>query len=140
MKIENGRGVSSAGGVRRSGGARAAASGFAPAGVDEPQRVAGTAPASAITPLDAILALQGDERGQRRARQARRGRDALDALDKLAQAMLMGIAPASLRADLDALQRGAEQTGEPGLDDVLQEIDIRLAVEAAKLDRMLGRA
>ncbi len=139
MKIENGRGVSSAGNVRR-GGAGAAAPGFAPAGADEPQRIAGAAPAGAVTPLAAILALQGDEPGQRRARQAKRGRDALDALDKLAQALLLGMAPASLRAELDALQRGAEATGETGLDGVLQEIDIRLAVEAAKLDRMLGVA
>lgn len=137
MKIESGRSVSSAGGAKRNGGA--AAPGFSP-DVDEPQRAAATAPSSAITPLDALLALQGDEPGQRRSRQARRGQDALDTLEKLAAGLLTGRAPASIRADLETLRRAAEPTGEPGLDAVLQEIDIRLAVEAAKLDRMSGRA
>ncbi len=96
---------------------------------------------SGVTPLDAILALQAEEpAGQRRARQAKRGRAALDVLEKLERALVLGRAPASLRADLDHVQRGAEATGEVGLDEVLREIDIRLAVEAAKLDRMLERA
>lgn len=137
MKIESGRSVGSTGGAKRTGGA--AAPGFSP-DVDEPQRAAATAPAHAVTPLDALLALQGDEPGQRRARQARRGQDALDTLEKLAAGLLSGRAPASIRADLETLRRAAEPTGEAGLDAVLQEIDIRLAVEAAKLDRMSGRA
>jgi len=137
MKIESGRSVGSAGGAKRTGGA--AAPGFAPE-MDGPHKAAATAPAHAVTPLDALLALQGDEPGQRRARQTRRGQDALDTLEKLAAGLLSGRAPASIRADLETLRRGAEETGEPGLDAVLQEIDIRLAVEAAKLDRMSGRA
>jgi len=137
MKIESGRPVGSTGGAKRAGGA--AAPGFAPA-TDEPQKAAATVPTRAVTPLDALLALQGDEPGQRRARQARRGRDALDTLEKLAAGLLSGRAPASIRADLETLRRAGEETGEAGLDAVLQEIDIRLAVEAAKLDRMAGRA
>lgn len=138
MKIESGRPVGSAGAAKRSGGVTAP--GFAPSGADAPQKAAAAAPSSAVTPLDALLALQGDEPGQRRSRQARRGRDALDTLEKLAAGLLTGRAPGSIRADLETLRRGAEPTGEAGLDAVLQEIDIRLAVEAAKLERMLGRA
>src|SRR5690606_37863091 len=118
----------------------AAAPGFAPA-VEGPAKTAATTSVSAVTPLDAILALQADEPpGQRRRRQAQRGRDALDVLERLERALVMGHAPSSIRAELEHVQRGAELTGEAGLDEVLREIDIRVAVEAAKLDRMLGRA
>jgi hypothetical protein len=138
MKVEGGRGVGPSTGAKRAGGA--AAPGFSPA-VEAPQRAAPASGVSGVTPLDAILALQAEEpAGQRRARQAKRGRAALDVLEKLEQALVLGRAPASLRADLDHVQRGAEATGEVGLDEVLREIDIRLAVEAAKLDRMLERA
>lgn len=137
MKIEGGRSIGSTGGAKRT--ASAAPSGFAPS-MEEPQKAAATSPTQALTQLDALLALQGDEPGQRRARQARRGRDALDTLEKLAAGLLTGRAPGSIRADLETLRRAGEPTGEAGLDAVLQEIDIRLAVEAAKLDRMLGRA
>jgi hypothetical protein len=138
MKIESGRGVGPSTGAKRAGGA--AAPGFAPT-ADGPQRAAAASPVSGVTALDALLALQAEEPpASRRARQARRGRQALDVLEKLARALVFGHAPASLRSDLDHAQRGAETTGEAGLDEVLREIDIRLAVEAAKLDRMLGRA
>lgn len=138
MKVEGGRSIGSATGPRRAGSA--AAPGFAvPA--EGPQKAAAATPSSAITPLHAILALQIDEPpSRRRARQAKRGQDALDVLEKLERGLVMGHAPGSLRADLEALQKGAEATGDDSLDEVLREIDIRLAVEAAKLDRMLGKA
>jgi hypothetical protein len=139
MKIESGRGVSSTGGAKKAAGA--AAPGFAPSGVDAPQKATAASGPSAVTPLDAILALQADETpSQRRARQARRGHEALDTLERLATGLLVGRAPGSLRAELETLRRAGEPTGEPGLDDALREIDTRLAVEAAKLERLQGRA
>lgn len=138
MKVESGRGVSGAGGGKRAGAATAAP-GFT-VSVEAPQRAAQTGAAQAVTPLDAILALQGDEGpGQRRARQTRRGRDALDALEELERGLLLGRAPGALRAELERLRDGAEMTGDSGLDGVLREIDIRVAVELAKLDRLQGR-
>ncbi len=134
MKIESGRPVSGASGARKSAGA--AAPGFSVA-AEAPAKTAATAPASAVASLDAILALQTDApRAQRRARQARRGRDALDALEELERGLLLGRAPGGLKARLESLQAESEMTGEAGLDDVLLEIDIRLAVEAAKLERV----
>lgn len=133
MKIESGRPVTSASGAKRAGGA--AAPGFAPA-ADAPQRAAATAATQALTPLDALLALQGvDDPAGRRARQARRGQAALDALEELGQGLLLGRAPGALKGQLEALRREAEPTGEPELDAVLLEIDIRVAVELAKLER-----
>jgi hypothetical protein len=138
MKIESGRNVAPTSAPRSAAGA-SVAPGFAPA-LDAPQRAAPAAPAAAVASLDAILALQGGEPpAQRRARQARRGRDALDALEELEQGLLSGRAPAALLARLETLRMASEPTGEAGLDAVLNEIDIRLAVEAAKLDRLSGR-
>ncbi len=134
MKIESGRPVTSAGAAKSAG--KTAAPGFAPA-TDGPARTAATAAAGALTPLDALIALQTEEDpARRRARQAKRGVDALDALEDLERGLLLGRAPGALKAQLERLRREAESTGEPGLDAVLNEIDIRLAVELAKLERV----
>jgi Class II flagellar assembly regulator len=137
MKIEPGRNVGPSGTASKA--TKTAAPGFAPA-MDAPQRAAAASPTGAVTPLDALLALQADETpAQRRTRQTRRGQDALDALEELEQGLLFGRAPGSLRGRLEALQRRAEPTGDERLDAVLNEIDIRLAVEAAKLERISGK-
>lgn len=135
MKIEGGRPVGSTSSAKSAG--KAAAPGFTVAS-DGPSKTAATAPSGAVTALDAILALQTDEPpAQRRARQAKRGRQALDALEKLERGLVMGRAPGALKAELESLQHGRETTGEAGLDAVLDEIDIRVAVELAKLERGL---
>ncbi|MEZ5970178.1 MAG: flagellar assembly protein FliX [Hyphomonadaceae bacterium] len=137
MKIEPGRNVGSSSSAGKAG--KTAAPGFAPA-ADAPQRAAAATPTGAVTSLDAILALQGAEDPmQRRARQRRRGQEALDALEELEKGLLFGRAPGALRARLEALQGRAERTGDDGLDAVLNEIDVRLAVEAAKLERISGK-
>lgn len=137
MKIESGRGVGSSAGPKRSGGA--AAPGFAPS-AEAPAKTASAASVSSVTPLDAIIALQAEEPiQQRRARQAKRGRAVLDALSELEKSIVLGRAPGGLKTQLETLRRGAETTGEAGLDSVMLEIDTRLAVELAKLERMSGR-
>ncbi|MGQ0532332.1 MAG: flagellar assembly protein FliX [Caulobacteraceae bacterium] len=137
MKIEPGRNVGPSSAAPKA--TKAAAPGFAPAS-EAPSRAAAASPTGAVTPLDVILALQGGESPlQRRARQARRGHEALDALEELEEALLLGRAPGALRDQLEALQRHAGPSGDERLDTVLLEIDIRLAVEAAKLDRISGK-
>jgi hypothetical protein len=133
MKIESGRAVEPTTGKRRA--ADPAAAGFAPQAEPAAARVA---PAMSVAPavgVDGVLALQADgfEPG-RRARQVRRGEQALDRLAELAAGLLAGRADAQLRNDLASLQAQSAPTGEPGLDAVLQEIDIRVAVELAKLE------
>ncbi|HWV42056.1 flagellar assembly protein FliX [Pseudorhodoplanes sp.] len=91
----------------------------------------------AIGGVDVLVALQGvDDRTERRRRGVRRGRAALDALD----ALKLGLVSGSLdRAALDRLSAAAADlgtaTGDPGLDGVLAEIDLRVQVEIAKLAR-----
>ena len=136
MKIEPGRNVGSSSAAGKAG--KTAAPGFAPA-TDAPQRAAAASPMGAVTSLDAILTLQGAEDPmQRRARQRRRGVEALDTLEELEKGLLVGRAPAGLKARLEALSGRSEKTGDSDLDAILNEIDIRLAVEAAKLERISG--
>lgn len=88
-------------------------------------------------PLDGLLLVQEEESGQeRRRRQARRGHDLLDGLDRLKAALLSG------RVQLIELERlkamlstRRENTDDPRLDEVLAHIELRAAVELAKLGR-----
>ncbi len=137
MKIDSARGVAGASTPKRAGAA--AAPGFAPA-AEAPAKTTAASSVSAITPLDAILALQSEDPSQqRRGRQARRGRAVLDALADLEKSIALGRAPGALKAQLESLRRGSETTGDDGLDSVMLEIDTRLAVELAKLERLSGR-
>jgi hypothetical protein len=57
----------------------------------------------------------------------------------LERGLVLGRASGGLKARLEALQGRSEKTGDEGLDAVLLEIDVRLAVEAAKLERISGK-
>jgi len=85
--------------------------------------------------IDALLALQGvEEPGERRRKAVKRGRTALDALDALKLGLLSGTLDAGALARLKSIAAGlAEQTGDPGLDTVLAEIELRVGVELAKI-------
>jgi hypothetical protein len=130
MKIDGVRGPSPPTGAKR--GASAPAPGFA-APAASGAKISGAAPVAPTPGIDAVLALQGDEPPNRRARQARRGARTLDALDKLRLGLLQGRAPASLRAEIEALQADRADAGDEGLNALLLEIDTRAAVELAKL-------
>jgi hypothetical protein len=93
--------------------------------------------AAAVAGLDAMLALQGvEEAGEKRRRLMRRGRSLLDVLDALKLGLLDFASPADTLGRLSALVReGRERAEDPGLESVLNEIDLRAAVELAKLER-----
>jgi hypothetical protein len=100
---------------------------------------ASSAPAAASTlrtvgGIDALIALQGlEDPVERRRHAVKRGRTALDALDELKIGLLGGtLSPATLtrlKAATDFLKEGS---GDRGLDGVLAEIELRVAVELAK--------
>jgi hypothetical protein len=85
--------------------------------------------------IETLLALQGvDEPGERRRKAVKRGRTALDALDALKLGLLSGTLDAGALARLKLVAAGlTEQTGDPGLDTVLAEIELRVGVELAKI-------
>ena len=89
----------------------------------------------AVGGIDALLALQGIEDPlERRKRAVKRGRVALDALDELKIGLLGG---GFSSATLSKLQSSAANlklgSGNPDLDAVLGEIELRVEVEIAKM-------
>lgn len=125
-------------GVSKSGPAMRGGSGpnFVPAGSGAPVRVNSTAPAMGMTGLDAILALQavgGPLEGRKRS--VKRGQTLLDLLDDIKADLLVG------RIGADRLDQMASTLAEmrerslPGLDGVLDDIDLRVRVELAKFGR-----
>lgn len=132
-------------GTGAAAGPRAARPGAAGAGFSLPSsgESAGAAPASSVGGLtgvigmDALLALQ-DVGGplERKKRAVRRAGRVLDELEKMKLAILDGGVSAG---DLDRLQRAVrearERTDDPQLEAVLDEIELRAAVEIAKLDK-----
>ena len=93
-----------------------------------------TAPKTAGN-IDALLALQGIEEDpvERRKRSVQRGRGALDVLDDLKLGLLSGnLTPATIGRLRDAAASLKTSSGDPGLDAVLSEIELRVEVELAK--------
>lgn len=84
--------------------------------------------------VDALLALQGvEDASERRRRLAKRGSSALDLLDALKVEILEGRVGFETLRRLEVMLPGfSERSGEPGLDDVIDAIGVRVAVEIAK--------
>jgi hypothetical protein len=85
--------------------------------------------------IDALIALQGmDDATERRRQGVKRGRLALDALDELKIGLLGGtLTPATLNKLRSAAAFLKDGAGEAGLDGVLDEIELRVEVEIAKI-------
>jgi hypothetical protein len=110
-------------------------------GFSLPEDVASTQEARpAVAPkaaanIDTLLALQGIEEDpiERRKRSVQRGKGALDVLDDLKIGLLSGNFDASTVSRLrDAAANLKSSSGDPGLDTVLSEIELRVEVELAK--------
>jgi len=105
--------------------------------VSEEEAPHGTTAASnlrAISTVDALITLQGvEDPTARKKRAVRHGRKALDELDTLKISLLDGSIDQSSLARLKVAGEGLGQsTGDAGLDAVLGEIGLRVAVELAK--------
>jgi hypothetical protein len=92
------------------------------------------APMRAATSLDALMALQGvEDPTERRRKSVQRGRGALDVLDELKISLLTGSFDSSTVARLRSAAADLKaSSGDPGLDSVLSEIELRVEVELAK--------
>ncbi len=114
---------------------RSASTGFAlPDAASAPETRAAVAPKAAAN-IDALLAMQGIEEDpvERRRRSVQRGKGALDVLDNLKIGLLSGNFDAFTMSRLrDAAANLKSTSGDPGLDAVLSEIELRVEVELAK--------
>jgi hypothetical protein len=128
----NGTTIGSPAGTTR----RTSSTGFSlPEDVASTQEARPTVAPKAAANIDALLALQGIEEdpAERRKRSVQRGKGALDVLDDLKLGLLSGNFDAFTVSRLrDAAANLKSSSGDPGLDAVLSEIELRVEVELAK--------
>lgn len=109
--------------------------------VDQPQQgVSGpaqTASTGVVASVDALLSLQEAPDGAgARSKGLSRAHDMLDLLDDVRKGLLLGSIPRSrLERLADLVNRGKSGFEDPALTDILSDIELRAAVELAKLDR-----
>jgi Class II flagellar assembly regulator len=105
-----------------------------PSDASDVEACAAPVPTASASPL---LALQDIASGMdARAAALAHGEKLLSFLEELRDGWLAGERPADLSARLRrGLANHADASGDAGLDDLVREIELRLAVEAAKLAR-----
>ncbi|WP_022720229.1 flagellar assembly protein FliX [Rhodopseudomonas sp. B29] len=132
MRIQGPNGTTTT--TSSSGPRRSSSSSFTlPSPTTAPEARAVSAPL-APTGIEALLAMQGvEDATERRKRSVVRGRNALDVLDELKIGLLSGLFDTATVARLRAAAAELKtSSGDPGLDAVLSEIELRVEVELAK--------
>jgi hypothetical protein len=123
-------------GTPASGTRRTSSSSFSlPEDVSTASETRATIAPKATANIDALIAMQGIEEdpAERRRRSVARGRGALDVLDDLKLGLLSGnLDKATVLRLRDAAANLKSSSGDPGLDAVLSEIELRVEVELAK--------
>lgn len=123
--------------VNAAGTRRAGASGarFDADGPEPSARASSSSATAAPQSLDALIALQAqDDPADRRRRRVAHGQSLLDALDRLKAALLGGrVAPAELLRIVALIGQRPDMSGDPRLDDLIAQIELRAQVELAKL-------
>mgnify|MGYP001544807512 CR=1 FL=1 len=120
------------------GAAFSNALGATPAPVNTASTIGGM---SGVGSVDALMALQAVEDPIEKRRKAeRRGRQMLDGLDRLKVDLLEGRAPVSTLEKLkQSLSTEREETNDPRLESVIDQIELRVEVELAKASRLMNR-
>jgi len=113
---------------------RQASGTFSLAETNAPQAQSAAVALRTLGGIDALIALQGiEDAGERRRRAVTHGRRALDALDELKLGLLTGTLDQATLLRLKAVAADLKDgSGDERLDQVLGEIDLRVAVELAK--------
>lgn len=100
----------------------------------------GASAARGLADVSSLLALQmvetPDPAKQRKGRMVRRGRQLLETLDEIKVAMIDGhVSPLHLTKLQLAIEMARENTEDPGLEAVLDAVELRARVELAKLQQ-----
>ncbi|MFQ6017280.1 MAG: flagellar assembly protein FliX [Kiloniellaceae bacterium] len=137
MKVDRISSIGTAAPRRNERNKASGAGAFSKALSGEPPAASSVSGGGAIGPVDALLALQevpDAPRGRRQAR--RRGEDLLDRLDELRLGLLAGSLPRATIERLAALAAAErDRVDDPRLAEILDDIEVRAAVELAKLGR-----
>ena len=115
---------------------RATGGTFSVGGQEAPRNAPTATGLRSVSTLDALIALQGvdnDDFNKRKKRAVAKGRNALDVLDQLKLGLIDGSIDQGTLARLKVASEGLnEGSGDAGLDAIMGEIDLRVAVELAK--------
>lgn len=128
---------------RTSGTGRSSAAGrsgsgvdFVPAGGSAPARTAAAMPMQAMTGIDSILALQAVEEPLTAKKKAfKRGVSLLDMLEDMRADLLLGKVSTARLDGMVAMLSQLRESSLPGLDSLLDDIELRVRVELAKFGR-----
>jgi len=133
MKISSTRGADSTS-TRRTERRTGSPGGFHVDQTDAPRHAAPLAGAQPLAAVDALIALQSvPEATEGRRRAVRRAGDMLDLLDDIKVGLLEGTVPkGKLEGLLRVVQSRREAFADPGLTQILDEIELRAQVELAK--------
>lgn len=138
MKIEGPRQTQNVGRTEKSGSASQTGEFSRMLGSGSAGAAGGTSAASATASVGGVFMLQAESEGERKRRRLAiaRGQDALGLLDQIATALLSGDVTTDHLNRLKSLAgQQLETVADPKLAAVLDEIEIRLAVETAKLEK-----
>jgi hypothetical protein len=108
--------------------------GFSLGGGEAPQAQSAAVALRTLGGIDALIALQGvEDPVELRRRAVKHGRRALDALDELKLGLLGGTLDQATMLRLKSVSGDLQDgSGDDRIDQVLAEIDLRVAVELAK--------
>lgn len=124
--------VSAANGARHAAGASGVR--FSLPGSPNTQKAESAAPAAIMGGLEALIAIRAeDTTREKKRRSVKRGQGLLDLLDELKLSLLGGRLPPDMAARLAQAGRDDQLSGDSKLDDIVGGIELRAAVELAKL-------
>lgn len=123
----------------KAGARRSTSFGFSIEDTSAPVETRPAAAPRASGGIEALLALQGfDDPTERRRRSVQRGRNALDVLDDMKIGLLTGTLDSSMVGRLRMAAADLKSvSGDPRLDQVLSEIELRVEVELAKAGQVM---
>jgi hypothetical protein len=95
-----------------------------------------SAPSQEVGSIDALLALQAVEDPTfAKKKSIKRGHDLLDGLERIKTDLLVGRVPESRLENMLNLVKKARSKSDPALDNIIDEIELRVRVELAKLNK-----
>lgn len=139
MKVQGPSSSLAAGNVKRAGGVVAPGFVLPGDGLGAATSVSRAVPAASLSNIGALLALQGEDDVQERRRRAtRRSNSLLDQLDGIRLAILGdGVSREQVASLANTLREYRDQVDDPGLNAILDDVELRAEVELAKLERAL---
>ena len=92
-------------------------------------------PTQSVQMLVTLAAVAMPPEVERRRRIAKRAQKGLDTLEMLQAALVIGVSPAEPVRELRSWIEEQAPSGDPQIDALMNEIDLRIQVELAKLER-----